>query len=354
MDNNVIKPGKTWLDTTGNRIQAHAGGLFYENDTFYWYGENKEKTDGQTDIWTWGVKYYSSKDLYNWKDEGYLIPPELTDENSHLHPKNWLDRPHILYNEATKKYVCWLKFSGEIGCFAVMTADHFKGPYTMVKDNVRPYGNEVGDFDIAKDEETGKAYIYFEYDHNGIAAFQLSSDYLETKGEPQLYYVGLKPPFTREGVTLFEHNNLKYLLTSGMSGYVPNPSEAAHFEEWLGAITVQGNPHLNDKSGASFNSQISQVFKHPKKEELYIVMADRWVPGCLMTEEKTDIFTRVIASQFDPSYKVTQEEMMQLAGAPLLGSANTSIADYVWLPLRFDGEKAVIEWKDEWRIEDYN
>ena len=46
--------------------------------------------------------------------------------------------------------------------------------------------------------------------------------------------------------------------------------------------------------------------------------------------------------------------MMQLAGAPLLGSANTSIADYVWLPLRFDGEKAVIEWKDEWRIEDYN
>ena len=32
---------------------------------------------------------------------------------------------------------------------------------------------------------------------------------------------------------------------------------------------------------------------------------------------------------------------------------NTSIADYVWLPFRFDGDMAVLDWKDEWRIEDY-
>lgn len=32
---------------------------------------------------------------------------------------------------------------------------------------------------------------------------------------------------------------------------------------------------------------------------------------------------------------------------------NTSIADYVWLPLRFEGEKVCIDWLDEWRIEDY-
>lgn len=32
---------------------------------------------------------------------------------------------------------------------------------------------------------------------------------------------------------------------------------------------------------------------------------------------------------------------------------NTSIADYVWLPLRFDGDKVYIDWLDEWRIEDY-
>jgi hypothetical protein len=33
---------------------------------------------------------------------------------------------------------------------------------------------------------------------------------------------------------------------------------------------------------------------------------------------------------------------------------DTSIADYVWLPLRFDGDMPLIDWLDEWRIEDYD
>ena len=32
---------------------------------------------------------------------------------------------------------------------------------------------------------------------------------------------------------------------------------------------------------------------------------------------------------------------------------NTSLADYVWLPFRFDGEMGYLDWKDSWRIEDY-
>ena len=127
---NVFKPGEIWPDNNGVHINAHGGGMLQQGDTYYWFGEHKTEGEGGN-VAQVGVHCYSSKDLYNWKDEGYLIPPELTDENSHLHPKNWLDRPHILYNEATKKYVCWLKFSGEIGCFAVMTADHDKGPETM-------------------------------------------------------------------------------------------------------------------------------------------------------------------------------------------------------------------------------
>lgn len=33
---------------------------------------------------------------------------------------------------------------------------------------------------------------------------------------------------------------------------------------------------------------------------------------------------------------------------------DTSIADYVWLPLRFEGEMAFVDWHDEWRIEGYD
>ena len=32
---------------------------------------------------------------------------------------------------------------------------------------------------------------------------------------------------------------------------------------------------------------------------------------------------------------------------------NTSIADYVWLPIRSEGEKPIMEWKDSWKLEDY-
>jgi hypothetical protein len=36
-----------------------------------------------------------------------------------------------------------------------------------------------------------------------------------------------------------------------------------------------------------------------------------------------------------------------------LPDADSSIADCVWLPTCFDGDMPVIDWLDEWRIEDY-
>ena len=66
----MIYPGEIMLDTEGKRIQAHGAGMIYENGTYYWYGENKEFTTGKDEIWTWGIRFYSSKDLVNWKDEG--------------------------------------------------------------------------------------------------------------------------------------------------------------------------------------------------------------------------------------------------------------------------------------------
>ena len=32
---------------------------------------------------------------------------------------------------------------------------------------------------------------------------------------------------------------------------------------------------------------------------------------------------------------------------------DTSIADYVWLPIRFEGDRALIDWRDEWRTDDF-
>ena len=35
------------------------------------------------------------------------------------------------------------------------------------------------------------------------------------------------------------------------------------------------------------------------------------------------------------------------------GKRIPSVADYVWLPFRFDGEHALLDRHDEWCVEDY-
>ena len=42
-----IRPGKVWRDTEGKRIQTHGGALYYEDGIYYWYGENKDRTDSR-------------------------------------------------------------------------------------------------------------------------------------------------------------------------------------------------------------------------------------------------------------------------------------------------------------------
>ena len=71
----VFTPGELWPDNQGVHINAHGGGILHAGDTYYWFGEHKtEGTAGNNALV--GVHCYSSKDLYNWKDEGdrlYLL-----------------------------------------------------------------------------------------------------------------------------------------------------------------------------------------------------------------------------------------------------------------------------------------
>lgn len=350
-----IRPGKVWLDTEGKRIQAHGGSIITVNGSYYWYGENKEKTTGKNDIWHWGVRCYSSKDLYNWKDEGVIIPPTPDDPDSPLHPSAMMDRPHIVYNKMTRKYVAWLKIMGEPPCFAVLEAEHILGPYTMTNPRVNPCGLSVGDFDIAVESADGKAYLFSERPHITMYCADLNREYTAAAGMYSEHFPHTAPPYTREAPAHFERGGLHYLITSGTTGYHPNPSEAAVSRLWHGPYEIQGNPHVDDSSRTSFNSQISSVFRHPEKKDLYIALADRWLPDLPKTEGedfatgKASLDTEEKFKQiFDPEteFVFTEEDAEAI-------NINSSESDYVWLPLKFEGEKVKIEWKDMWRTEDY-
>lgn len=350
----AVYPGQPWLDVSDERIHAHAGGFLYENGTYYWYGENKQHTSGKNMIWTWGIRLYQSKDFYNWEDCGLIIPPVLDDPNSELWPEKRVDRPHIVKHPKIGKYICWYKKSGPDACFNVLTADSLFGPWTMVNEHLNPFGLHIGDFDLVIDETSGKAYIYCEAEHKQCIGFRLNADYTDAEEIVSHQYDNIHPPFSREGQTVLQRQGKLWMLTSGMTGYVPNQSDSAVSDGFEQPFSSVDDPHVNDETLSSFNSQIGQVFKVPGKKDLYLTIADRWVPEFPVDRERALALRRATASRYDPEhYQPTDDDKALLANSPMLGTANTSIADYVILPIDWTDGKPKIHWLDSWRLEDY-
>jgi hypothetical protein len=337
-------PGKLWLDTAGERIQAHGGSILEVDGVFYWYGENKEHTTPDTDIWHWGIRCYSSTDLYNWTDRGLIIPPDENDPTSPLHPTAMVDRPHILRRRDDGRFVCWLKVMSPAGQYSVVfVADDILGPYRIAR-SFAPLGMSAGDFDLVVHPTDGKGYYYFERVHSELICADLTSDYTDVTGYYSSHFPLIQPPYVREAPAHFTRNGLHYLVTSGTTGYYPNPSEVAVAPSYHGPWTVLNDPHQLDASRTSYHSQISSVFAHPAKKDLYIALADRWLPEYLTS---SDAAITAFAERFGPMGVERIGEWTELA------VINTSIADYVWLPFRFEENGAYLDWQDEWRIEDH-
>lgn len=93
----------------------------------------------------------------------------------------------------------------------------------------------------------------------------------------------------------------------------------------------------------------------PGKKDLYIALSDRWVPYYPVDAKLADIMERVVAKNYAPDqYSVTPEEQAIFDASPNLHTADTSVADYVWLPIDFSGGKPVIHWHDRWSLNEYD
>jgi len=98
----TFTPGAVWPDTAGTHVNAHGGGILYQDGTYYWVGEKRGRQQEAL-----GFNVYSSKDLYNWRYEGVALAPVEGDPNHDLAKGCAMERPKILYNDRTKKYVMW-------------------------------------------------------------------------------------------------------------------------------------------------------------------------------------------------------------------------------------------------------
>ena len=347
-----FRPGKTWYDTAGKKIQAHGGSILYHGGKYFWYGENKEGVTGRAtgspcSIWHNGVRLYSSTDLYNWTDEGVILV-EKTDENSPFFVGRVMDRPHILFNEKTGKFVLWAKIGGLIkdtlgfneAYFAVATSDSLYGGFTVVnKIDDLP----VGDFDLV--QEDGRAYVVFGKPHTEVLCRELTDDYTGVKEAFSSHLPRPFPPFAREAPAYFKRGDRRFLLTSGTTGYFPNRTEVCEISAFHGEWKELGNACEGKGNEISFHAQFSSVFKHPQKD-LYIALGDRWLTDLPPDTPSPD---EMFESFFNEAKRRKKGEEYDLSKYT---DENTSEGGYVWLPVCFreDGTP-YIRFEAEWKID---
>src|SRR5208283_5986670 len=101
----AFRPGELWPDNNGVPINAHGGGMLVHGETYYWFGQHMVEGDAGNYAQV-GVHVYSSKDLYNWKDEGIALRVS-EDPKSEITKGCILERPKVIYNRKTGKFVMW-------------------------------------------------------------------------------------------------------------------------------------------------------------------------------------------------------------------------------------------------------
>jgi hypothetical protein len=342
----LIRPGEVWLDTAGKPIQAHGASILQVGDTFYWYGENKERTLPGSGIWHWGVRAYASKDLVNWADQGLIVPPVPDDPASPLHPAKQLDRPHILYNAGTRKFVCWVKIMETDGrqTRTILTADRFTGPYTIIRHGLQPLGMNAGDFDLVINPDDLKAYTYFERVHSELICADLSGDYTDVTGYYSTHFPHPAPPQVR-GACLFPparqalpdhlgHDRIpSQPVRSGDRRHIPRAMDR------IGRSAPQGClAHILQLAG-QFGVQTSG-------QEGSLHCPGRPLDARPAPDRRRGLCQRRCLSPFRAD--VRQDVQSRRAcphpggrrGTEGAGRAiNTSRGTYVWLPLRFEGER---------------
>lgn len=269
----------TLKDTDGKHINAHGGGILFHKGTYYWYGEIKEgesysMPSGSRRVDAGGVSCYSSKDLKNWKNEGIVLAANTTDPNHDLHISKVIERPKVVYNKKTKKYVMWMHVDSEDYSYArsgVAVSDKATGPFTYIE-SVRPNGYIARDMTVFVDDD-GKAYHFFSSEDNKTMHIALlSDDYLKHTTTYKRIFIEK----SREAPAVFKYKKRYYIVTSGLTGWHPNEANYGSADEILGDWTNYGNPCKGKDAHITYYGQGTFVIPVNAKKNNFIFMADKW------------------------------------------------------------------------------
>jgi hypothetical protein len=351
--NRSFKPGLIWPDTDGRHINAHGGGIIFINDTYYWFGEYRLPRS-EKDKSRYGVSCYSSKDLMNWKNEGLALKV-VNDSSSILNPGCVIERPKVIYNKKTGKFVMWFhhELKGQdykAALTGVAVSDNIIGPYKYLR-SLRPNAgtwpvnlpavdrkSSPGDKDLksgteewraavkkgllvrrdyeggqmARDmtlfvDKDGKAYHVHSSEENMTLHFsELTDDYLGFTDR----YVRVLPGESNEAPAIFFAKGKYFMFTSGTTGWKPNPARLAVSKKIFGEWQSIGNPcrGTEDENMITFSSQSTQILPVDGNKNAFIYMGDRWIPD------------------------------------------NLADSRHIWLPVEWEKGNPVIRWYPSWNL----
>lgn len=347
--------------TNGEKIQAHGGQIQKIGDTYYWIGEDRTNEYRPMP----GVHLYTSKDLYNWDDQGVVLRTmenyeqfetdeyfstlygDLTEEEKkEIYVDLWaegcvMERPKMLYNEATGKYVIWFHADGtspyaeDTGSnyakakAGIAIADNPAGPYKLLGSYLLcsdysdhgfdSVGGHVRDMNVFQDDD-GTAYVMYSSEGNAVMYIaKLNDEYTGLAKPADEMVLGedfcISSTDSREAPAMFKYQGKYYLITSGCTGWAPNQAAYAVADSPLGPWTRMGDPCVGDTNHNTFSTQSTCVIPVDAENGEFIYMGDRW---------------------YNPD-----------------NGAKLSDSRYVWLPIEFGSDNTImIKDYSDWTLDE--
>lgn len=242
-----------------------------------------------------------------------------TDENRDIASGRTLERPKVIYNEKTGKWVMWIHWENgdDYGQakVAVCTADKVEGPYKL-SDVFRPNGCDSRDQTLFLDTD-GKAYHIYSTNMNSNTNCEcLSEDFLTPLDGYSVQLKGRR----YEAAAIFKAGETYYGLFSGCTGWDPNPGRFMWTYDLMGETwqapadfrASDGSTGINfcvdNNKNTSYQSQSNFVFAVPGKDKCFVYMGDRW------------------------------------------SSSNIQSSKHIWLPLSVRSGYPTVRWYDEWNL----
>lgn len=267
---NYFNNGEVWKDIEGNEIHAHGGYIINHEGFYYWYGEDRRE-----DFY---VSCYRSKDLAQWEFRNHILTTRSPMEGYRVRTKLQLfsdkgkkvniERPKVIYNKGTKKFIMWAHFENGIdyndAAIAIATCDTPDGDF-IYHGSFRPFGYMSRDCTLFVDEDETAYFISAARDNGDLHVYRLSDDYLNVESLIHKLWQGEY----REAPAVVKSAEEYIMLSSFCTGWAPNQGKYAvtkdMCERWSDLIEIA------DKT--TFESQ--PAFILPYKNQL-LYFGDRW------------------------------------------------------------------------------